>query len=263
MSQQMLNFSEIKWNEIVDVDESPIAFCYRKDIPAYFRVDKYRQLVRYEYRLRAGIHHFVFSPVEKFSLQSPPWKSSLGIIFMEYPVEDFHEDIRFLRIEQSSLRLIANEGGAVISKFSRVGFSTTGPTRNSPIALCYRKDIPAYFRVDKYRQLFRYEYRLRAVIYHFVFSPVEKFSLQSPPWKSYLEILFMGYPVEDFYEDIRFLRLEQSSLRLIANEGGAVISTFSSVGLSTTGPTRNVGGNTKWAILQSARKQRGPRYGEV
>lgn len=128
MPKQMLSFSDITWDGIVDPGDDPIRLCMRNGLSIYFRLDKDHQLVRYFYWLRRlRLHDLAYEQVNKFSLLGPDWKAPHQILQMECIVEALHDEILFLRLDNSSLAEIVVSGRSTVSSFSSDGFSIPRP----------------------------------------------------------------------------------------------------------------------------------------
>jgi hypothetical protein len=122
VSEEMLRFSEIKWAEAFGSTESPVVLCLRKNVPIYIKVRRDSQLVYRYYHASRGLGgQNIFLRIDNFSILGPRWKAD------HFPFKGFHDEMIFLRLDNTSMAEIAVSGSSTVSSFPHEGFSMPRP----------------------------------------------------------------------------------------------------------------------------------------
>lgn len=119
---RMLQFSEVKWNELLPVGGRLISYLLEKDVPVYFRVDPVYHLV---YRCRQqelpSVGDAEKRRVEDFACAHGNKKPNIPEVAL-LPVEGFLDcDFAFLRLDSSSLEQIDISMSCPAPRFTRGG----------------------------------------------------------------------------------------------------------------------------------------------
>jgi len=127
----MVHFPETRWSEEICSTEGPSAFCLRRDVPVYFKVPTNRFLVYYVYHAPQTRKTLTFERIDNVPALSPRWGIHRRFLsgfefepihFEGFHFEGFHKDLRYLRLDDSSLEDIHLSGSSLISAFSRDGY---------------------------------------------------------------------------------------------------------------------------------------------